>query len=69
MNKYDYLWIVQGIYGSQWEDLTAGTWREAMENLWDYRNNETGLFRLIQRRVLKQLETKSELIEIRKVEK
>lgn len=52
MNKFHYLWIVQGYYGHGWEDLTCGTWIEAKQNLNDYRENENVPFRLIQRRVL-----------------
>lgn len=54
MNKFHYLWIVQGYYGHGWEDLTCGTWTEAKQNLNDYRENENVPFRLIQRRVLKE---------------
>ena len=53
MNKYDYLWVVQGYYACGWEDLTAGSWREARIDLKAYRANEKGIFRVIQRRVLK----------------
>lgn len=53
MNKYEYLWIVQGFYKT-WEDLTASTfYREAMIDLKTYRANEKGEFRLIQRRTLR----------------
>lgn len=55
--KYTYLWIVQGFYQG-WEDLTASEiWREAKLNLKEYRENEKGLFRLIQRRELNKLIT------------
>ena len=53
MNKYTYLWIVQGNYGygHGWEDLCASEDRkEARANLRDYRENEPGPHRLIQRR-------------------
>ena len=49
-NKFEYLWVVQGFYNG-WEDLTAGTWLESKTNLKAYRDNESGVFRLIQRRV------------------
>lgn len=51
-NKYLYLWIVQGHYGFHgWEDLTAAENRqEALGYLRDYRVNEPGPHRLIQRR-------------------
>ena len=53
-NKYTYLWVVQGFYQG-WEDLTASEiWREAKQNLREYRENESGMFRLIQRRELNQ---------------
>ena len=56
MNKYDYLWIVQGFYKG-WEDLTASAvWREAKIDLKAYRDNEDGAFRLIHRRILKSKE-------------
>jgi hypothetical protein len=52
MNKYSYLWIVQGFYNA-WEDLTASeSWLEAKTDLKAYRDNEKGVFRLIQRREL-----------------
>ncbi len=52
MSKYEYLWVVQGFYGT-WEDLTQSEiWREAKSDLKAYRENENGVFRLIQRRVL-----------------
>lgn len=52
MAKYNYFWVVQGFYG-RWEDLCAGTWREARIDLKAYRENEKGIFRIIQRRELK----------------
>ena len=51
-NKYEYLWIVQGYY-QKWEDLTAGNYKEAKEDLKAYRENEKGTFRVIQRRIKK----------------
>ena len=52
VNKYQYLWVVQGHYGScGWEDLTASTnYREARDDLRDYRYNEPYPHRLIKRR-------------------
>ena len=35
--------------------FTAGTLREARVNLKDYRDNEKGLFRIIQRRIKKEI--------------
>ena len=58
MNKYEYLWIVQGYYAQGWEDLTASTlWIEAKNDLKAHRDNETVPFRLIQRRVLREVAT------------
>jgi len=56
VNKWLYLWIVQGHYGNQygWEDITASeNYRSARDNLKDYRANEPGVaHRMIQRREL-----------------
>lgn len=50
-NKFTYLFVVQGFYSQGWEDLTQSESRaEACANLKDYRNNERGNFRIIQRR-------------------
>jgi hypothetical protein len=61
-NKYVYLHVLQGHYGyategtgemvSQgWEDLCASeSFAEVRANLRDYRENEGGRYRLIQRR-------------------
>ncbi len=53
-NKYTYLWILQGHYGFHgWEDLTASeSFREVRDDLKDYRENEGGHYRIIQRREL-----------------
>ena len=53
MNKYVYLYVLQGNYGygHGWEDLTASEkWREVRVNLRDYCENEGGRYRIIQRR-------------------
>ena len=52
VNKYLYLWIVQGFYGYGWEDLTASEkYSEARANLRDYQTNEIDVpHRLIKRR-------------------
>lgn len=51
--KYTYLWVVQGFYQC-WEDLTCSEiYRESQLDLKAYRENEQGLFRLIQRREVK----------------
>jgi hypothetical protein len=52
MNKYQYLWVVQGHYRFGWEDLTeADSWLEAKSLLRDYNENEPAPHRLIQRRI------------------
>jgi len=44
--------VVQGYYGSGWEDLCAATTRkEAREDIKAYRENAPGCYRLIVRRV------------------
>lgn len=56
MNKYEYLYIVQGDYGGGWEDVTASqSWKEARDDLKAYLENEERIarFRLIKRRVLR----------------
>lgn len=53
MNKYTYLFVLQGQYGQGWEDLSAAlTRREVREDLKAYRDNEGGQYRIIQRREL-----------------
>lgn len=63
MNKYSYLYILQGNYGygHGWEDLTAEEidtrkpWeaRKAIrQTLKEYRENEGGCYRIIKRREL-----------------
>lgn len=61
INKYDYLVVLQGDYGygHGWEDLcaagdTAAGWREIRANRREYRENEGGSYRIIQRRELRQ---------------
>jgi hypothetical protein len=48
------IWVVQGNYGygHGWEDVTAAeTWKEAKQNIREYRENESGVpFRVIRRR-------------------
>ena len=55
VNKYLYLFIVQGYYGSlyEWEDLTASeSYREARQDLRDYSDNEWMYsHRIINRRI------------------
>jgi hypothetical protein len=52
-NKYLYLWILQGWYGvgTGWEDLCASeSHREIIQNHREYRENERGMYRIINRR-------------------
>ncbi len=56
VNKYDYLWILQGRYGQGWEDLTAEESRkEIVQRRKEYRENEGGCYRIIQRRELREM--------------
>ena len=52
MNKYCYLFVIQGHYGQGWEDLTASEdWKEARDDFKSYRDNEAHYpHRMIQRR-------------------
>ena len=55
MNKFTYLYVLQGLYSNNYEDLTQSeSYKEIKKNLKDYRNNEKGSFRIIKRRVLNQ---------------
>lgn len=54
-NKYAYIYVLQGNYGygDGWEDLTAEeSYREIRNRLKEYRENEGGNYRIIQRREL-----------------
>jgi len=52
-SKYELMYVLQGHYG-KWEDLTESTDRkEVLQDIKDYRANETGAFRIIHRKVLK----------------
>jgi hypothetical protein len=54
-NKYIYLHVLQGNYGygHGWEDLCASeSFKEVRQNLREYRENEGGRYRLIERREL-----------------
>lgn len=58
INKFEYIWVVQGNYGygHGWEDVSAGTYEESASNLKEYRENDnTGVFRRIQRRILNEV--------------
>ena len=53
VNKYLYLYVLQGNYGYGYgfEDLCSSeSWREIRDNLKDYRINEGGRYRIIERR-------------------
>jgi hypothetical protein len=53
VNKYLYLYVLQGDYGygHGFEDLSASeSWREVRDDLKAYRENEGGNYRIIQRR-------------------
>ena len=53
VNKYLYLYVLQGNYGygHGFEDLCSSeSWREIRDNLKDYRTNEGGWYRIIERR-------------------
>lgn len=55
MNKYTYLFVLQGNYGQGWEDLTASEKRKEVRNdLKAYRENEGGIYRIIRRRELNE---------------
>ena len=52
-NKYTYLYVLQGNYSYGFEDLTASENRKEIKNdLRDYRENEGGNYRIIERREL-----------------
>lgn len=52
--KYDYLHVLQGHYGHGWEDLCASeSYREVAQNMREYRANEAGWYRIIERRELR----------------
>ena len=50
-NKFTYLHVLQGQYGFGWEDLCSSeNYSEVRQNLKEYRDNEGGHYRLIERR-------------------
>ena len=52
-NKYRYLFVLQGLYGNSWDDLTQSeNYREMKIDLKCYQDNEKGQYRIIQRREL-----------------
>jgi hypothetical protein len=53
MNKYSYLYVLQGLYCGKWEDLTASeNYKEVKNDKKSYQENEMGSYRIIQRREL-----------------
>lgn len=59
MNKFNYLYVLQGNYGygHGWEDLTAADnsfkgWKEIKADKKSYMENEGGTYRIIERREL-----------------
>lgn len=59
--KYSYIVVLQGNYGCGFEDLCAAAdtvagRKEIKANLRDYRQNEGGFYRIISRRVLKEID-------------
>jgi hypothetical protein len=56
MNKYIYLYVLQGAYGCGWEDLTASeSLKETKQNKKEYQDNERGKYRIISRRDINPL--------------
>lgn len=52
------MWVLQGIYGQDWEDLTAEETREAIRaRKREYEENEGALYRIVRR---KEPETSSQ---------
>jgi hypothetical protein len=57
--KYDYFYILQGHYGYGWDDLAAedkaepGAWTRITQTRKEYRENEGGNYRIIERRELR----------------
>lgn len=55
MNKYTYLYVLQGYYAHGWEDLTASEKKsEVRANRREYQENEGGTYRIIQRREVRE---------------
>jgi hypothetical protein len=60
MNKFDYLYVLQGHYGRGWEDLAAEQqtwqgWKAIKQTRKEYLENEGGAYRIIKRRELAKL--------------
>lgn len=59
MNKYTYLFVLQGRYEQGWEDITASVSRkEIKSDFKSYRENEGGIYRVIRRRELNKEDQK-----------
>ena len=58
MNKYNYLFVVQGYYSTayHWEDLTQSeSWKEVRDDIKAYRENAPEYsYRIIERRELNE---------------
>ena len=55
MNKFSYLYILQGLYSKKWEDLmTSEKFSEVKNDKKAYQENEKGSYRIIKRRELNQ---------------
>ena len=55
VNKYSYVKVIQGNYGYGWEDVSTYDKQEfpaAKKDLKEYRLSNTGIYRIIARRVL-----------------
>ena len=53
VNKYIYLFVLQGLYSYGYEDLTQSeSLKEVKTDLKAYRENEGGIYRIIKRREL-----------------
>ncbi len=55
INKFNYMYVLQGYYEYGWEDLTAADHtpsghKEVRDNLKDYRQNEGKRYRIVSRR-------------------
>ena len=54
-NKYNYVKVIQGNYGYGWEDISTYDKQEfptVKKDLKEYRSSNTGVYRVIDRRVL-----------------
>lgn len=52
MNKYLYVFVVQGLYDYKFTDLfIEKSFKEAELTIRDYRRNERNIFRIVRRRI------------------